>query len=509
MQTIIEEDDVVVVGSGAGGGTIACALAEAGLDVVILEEGALVRTRDFTSDPRHALLHLYRDAGASLMFGRPPIFFSEGRCVGGSTVINGGMSWRTPERILRRWQWQEGIEGIERDAEPLFDQVEQIVHVAPQNPGTIGQDSVRLKAGADALGYESIDAMRSQHDCMGSNNCGFGCPTGGKQSMLVTTIPRALAAGARLYPNCRAQRVQVEGDRAVGIEARFEGGPGVTPGPRMQVRARHVVLSCGAVQTPALLSRSRVGLGSGQVGRNLLSHPNGKVIGVFPDAIEGWRGTIQGWQIREFIEEGILITTTNVPPALLAMSMARRGLDVMQELRHYNRMLVAGCLVEDSQTGRVLTAPGGRPVMRYDLSDYDLHRILLGISHTAEIMFAAGAERVLVPIHGFPDLRSPDDLPRLMSAQVDRRSLEVLTVHAMGTCRMGADPRQSVVDPWGQSHEVAGLHVADASVFPSAIGVNPQLTIMMLALRTAQAILGSVPASRTKAQSRPSVAAKA
>jgi len=202
------ECSVVIVGSGAGGATMAAELADAGVDVVIVEEGGYHPTESFTAATGRALRTLYRDAGAGLALGRPPVLFSEGRCVGGSTVVNGGMSWRTPTRVLKRWSTEEGVvEASEREMEPYFAKVESRISVALQDAETIGKDMRLLKAGADAKGWKIIPNLRNQLHCAGSNNCTNGCPTGAKRSMLVTNIPWALRRGARLFADCRVERI--------------------------------------------------------------------------------------------------------------------------------------------------------------------------------------------------------------------------------------------------------------------------------------------------------------
>ena len=241
---------VVIVGSGAGGAMTAAELAEAGIDVVMLEEGGYHPTESFDADTGRALRTLYRDAGLGLALGTPPVLFSEGRCVGGSTVINGGMSWRTPARVLKRWADDDGIDAIgEQDMDPYFTEVESRISVGRQDPETIGKDMRLLKAGADAQRWKIIPNLRNQLHCAGSNNCTNGCPTGAKRSMLVTSVPRALDRGARLYADCRVERITKSGRGVTGVQARFVR-PGGRPGPRLTVRSKVVVVAGGAVQTP-------------------------------------------------------------------------------------------------------------------------------------------------------------------------------------------------------------------------------------------------------------------
>jgi choline dehydrogenase-like flavoprotein len=484
--------DAVVVGSGAGGATMAAELAAAGLDVVVVEEGGHHRTESFRPDYGQGLRTLYRDGGLGLAIGSPPVVFSEGRCVGGSTVVNGGMSFRTPDPVLERWAREEGVSDIGPDRmQPYFQAVERRLHVAYQDPETIGRDSQLLKAGADARGWTIIPNTRNQIHCAGSNNCVLGCPTGAKQSMLLTNVPRALAHGTRLFADCRVGRVTRRRHTATGVQARFTRRDG-RPGARLAVRAKVVVVAGGAIQTPALLQRSGFRSPSGMLGRNLSLHPNAKLVALFDDEVHGWQGVHQAFQVREFTPEGILITAVNIPPALVAMGAPQHGHALGQLMADYHHMVTAGCLVEDSTRGQVRHLPGLGTQVFYQINDRDAARVVEGVALTAELLFAAGARRILSPFLGAPDLYGMDDVAALRSRPVPKRSLELFTVHLMGTARMSDDPRRGVVSSYGQFHDAQGLYVADASLFPGPIGVNPMETIVALATRNAEWLLNNL-----------------
>jgi choline dehydrogenase-like flavoprotein len=483
------ECGVVIVGSGAGGATMAAELADAGVDVVVVEEGGYHPTESFTAETGRALRNLYRDGGLGLALGKPPVLFSEGRCVGGSTVVNGGMSWRTPPRVLQRWASEEEVAEIsERDMEPYFAAVESRISVALQDPETIGTDMRLLKAGADAKGWQIIPNLRNQLHCAGSNNCTNGCPTGAKRSMLVTNIPRALSRGARLFADCRVDRITRNGRAVTGIEGRFVR-PGGRRGPRLTVRSAVVVAAGGAVQTPALLARSGLRSRSGLLGRNLTLHPNAKVIAFFDEEVLGWQGVHQAYQVREFMGEGILMTAVNLPPSLVALGLPSHGRDLGEVMASYNHMITAGCLVEDTGSGRVRNVPGLGPQVSYQLNDHDAERIVRGIALTTELMFAAGARRVLLPFDGAPEVHDPAGLQEVLARPVPKKSIELFTVHLMGTARMSENPQRGVVDSFGAFHGVPGLFVADASLFPSPIGVNPMETIVALVTRNARRLI--------------------
>ena len=487
--------DVVIVGSGAGGATMAVELAEAGVDVVVIEEGGYHPTETFTADSMRALRTLYRDGGGGMAVGRPSVLYAEGRCVGGSTVVNGGMSWRTPAQVLERWS-AEGVLAIgEREMEPYFARAESRHSVGLQDPETIGRDSELMRAGAVARGWAVVPNRRGQLHCAGTNNCSSGCPTGAKRSMLVTSVPRALALGARLYADCRVDRITRAGRTVTGVTGRF-ARPGGRPGPALTVQAKTVIVAAGAIQTPALLARS--GLRSGPLGRNLALHPNTTVVAFFEEDVTGWHGVHQAFQVREFMTEGLVLTAQNLPPPMLAGIVPAHGRELGELMADYNRIVTAGPLVTDTGTGRVRNIPGLGTQVFYRLTDADAARLVRGVELTGQALFAAGARRMLLPFDGAPEIRSPGELRNLLARPVPRASMQVYSIHLMGTARMSEDPRRGVTDSFGAVHGVRGLFVADASLFPGPIGINPMETIIALAMRNARRLLerragGAVP----------------
>ena len=480
--------DVAIVGSGAGGATMAAELAEAGFDVIVLEEGSYYQTRDFTADTTAMVRQLYRDGGATMAIGNPPIMFQEGRAVGGSTVINGGMSWRTPESILDSWRTRDGLDISAASMEPYFERVERRIHVAPMDKEAIGIDNQLLKKGADAKGWNIVGNLRNQVHCAGSNRCAFGCPTGAKQSALVSYIPRALHFGARVYADVCVERITRHGKRATGIMGYVKNANG-SRGYHIAVRSKLVVAACGAIHTPALLARSGVTSRSGLLGGNLSLHPNVKVVAIFDETVTGWQGAHQAFQVRQFAEEGLgCFAAINMPPSILAMSFPHRGKQLGALMQHYDKMVLAGLLCEDTTTGRVRTI-NGRPQAFYQLSPHDAANMQRGLSLLSELLFAAGARRILLPFHNAPELATPDDARRLLDRPIPPKGWEVVTVHMMGTARMGADRAAAVTDDTGFVHDLDRLLVADASLFPTPVRVNPMETIMALSTRAAGRVI--------------------
>ena len=474
------EFDVVIIGSGAGGAVVAAELAEAGLAVAVLEEGEHHGTGEFTTRTLDMLRMLYRDGGAATTLGRAPIQFSEGRCVGGSTVVNGGMAFRASERVLERWASAAGLPRLDLDHQ--YARVEQLLSVRPPDPDSIGRDQQLLKAGAERLGWRVIECRRAHLHCGGCNVCVWGCPTGAKQSALVSYLPRATSFGAIVWTGCRADRVLMHGKRAVGTCASVAGHP-------VTVRARRVVLAAGAVQTPALLQRSRIAPPSHQVGRNLTLHPGAAVTAVFNETVNGWAGAHESYQVREFESEGIILAVVNLPPSLVTRTLHLQGSELDEAMAEYPRTVTAGVLVEDTGAGRV-RALGRRGVaVSYPVSPRDSARVVRAVTLLGEALFAAGAQRLHLPIDGVPPVVAMDELRHLTDAPIAPGRLELSTVHLMGTARLGADPATSVCDPYGAVRDTEHLYVADASLFPGPVGVNPQLTVMALATRVAERII--------------------
>jgi choline dehydrogenase-like flavoprotein len=484
-----ERCDVVVIGTGAGGAPMAAELAKGGLSVVILEEGGWYETKDYTLGTTAMLKKLYRNAGTGLIMGKPSIAFAEGRAVGGSTVLNGGMCWRTPEKILEKWRWENGLTHMTmRDLDPVYSYVEQMASIKPQDPESIGKHSILFASAARRLGWEVRDNLRNQHHCAGANVCVLGCPTGAKRSTVYSFMPLAMQNGARCYTNCRADKVIIKNGRAVGVAGHFVDELGKRHHP-MTVMADHVVVAGGASETPALLLRSGVKTQSKLLGENLQVHPNCKVIGLFDEEVRCWNGTHQAHQVKEFIDEGIIFASAAIGPQFVALGSPEYGRESADLMEKYNHMLVAGCLVEDSGRGRVKNGFGDQATMFYDINARDFYLLKRGVALMSKVIFEAGARKVMLPFAGLPALDSADEIPKIFDLPIAPTDTEIVTVHIMGTAQMGANPKRSVVDNWGELHDVKRLHVSDASLFPSPIGVNPQLTIMTLAVRNAHHLL--------------------
>ncbi|MCA9527700.1 MAG: GMC family oxidoreductase, partial [Myxococcales bacterium] len=468
--------DVVVVGSGAGGATVAATLAEAGLRVVVLEEGDWFPTREYSASVPSMLSKLMRAGGATAMMGRSPVPYLEGKCVGGTTVVNGGMCWRTPERVLHEWVSERGLPELSpRGLERHFEEVETTIHARYQDEGSQGGVNDAFKRGADALGWKLSRNKRNQKHCVGSNDCVTGCPSGAKQSTQYSWLPRFFNAGGLLYTRCRVKQIVTERGRATGVR-------GVLADPwqprRFTVNARAVVLACGAIQTPLLLQRNKIGRECGHVGRHFTIHPNIKMSARFSSPVENLQGTHQAWQCIEFRDEGILLAPGAIPLAFMSAIFPEFGPRLAERMRDARYIATGGILVDDHSEGRIRALPFGVPWIQYDVTDADQAKFVRAAALMAELYFAAGAEEVYTPFHHLPVIATPDDIKRLYQRPPRVEDTEYFTAHLMGTCRMHGHARGGVVGPDGQAWDLPGLYLADASVLPGTIGVNPQVTIM-------------------------------
>jgi hypothetical protein len=306
--------------------------------------------------------------------------------------------------------------------------------------------------------------------------------------MHISYLPRAWRAGARILARCRVDRVILENDRAAGVQASLLDDGGRVKG-RLRVSARHVVVSAGTVHSPLLLRVSGVPDPSGQTGRNLRIHPATGVGGFFEGQEPYWKGTLQSYYIDEFFDShGLMFEATTTVPGIGAGSVPGIGVQAMTELAGFRNLATLGFSLADTSSGRVRRLPNGDALVTYKLNEADTRRISFGLATAAEILLAAGASRVYPGLPGVDSISAREDLAQLRERPLRPAQLRLTAFHPMGTVRMGPDPATSVVDGYGRHHQVAGLWVADGSTFPTCVGVNPQLSIMAFASRTADRI---------------------
>ncbi len=486
-----DQADWVVIGTGPSGATVARVLSHMGHEVVMIEEGRWVHASEFDGRAYTAQKMCYRELGTIAAMGKSVIPLIQGRCVGGGSVINAAIIWRLPKDVFERWQEDYVI----RDAlawdelESCFNTLEQELNVKAVSPGVMGRNNALLMQGAERLGISSRVIPRNEVGCQGSAQCLTGCPVKAKQSMDLNYVPWSLEKGARLYHSCRADHIDVHQGRARGVHASFQDPLTGGKRGRVYVRAgRGVIICASAVQTPLLLWRSGIGLESGHLGRHFMGHPGAGIMCIYPEEVRIWEGATQGWDSEHFRKsDKIKFEALSIPPDLMCARIPGVGAEFKRAMQDYARLGNVGCALISEAEGRVRPFAGSAMVS-YSPTKTDMERLRKGIRVLAEIMFAAGAEAVLPGVYGLPYSLSKDQLSRIGQASLDPRSYTMIMTHMFGTARMGTDHSQSVVGQDFQVHGTRGVYVLDSSVFPTNLGVNPQHTIMAIAMAGARRI---------------------
>ncbi len=465
--------EYLVIGTGAGGSIAGALLAESGHDVIFLEEGGYYTTEDFTSNISEMTAKLYRNQGVFPFLGKPSIAFAEGCCVGGGTVINGGLIWRTPPWVLDEWQYDYGLKGYgQTDLGKHFETVEKDMHVVREElEKNENLDSSKLLKASERLAWKYVMVPRAVKDCTNMNLCPTGCPTGAKQSTLENYIPRATKHGARIFSRCRAIKIVHANKKAGKVIARIIG----KESKPIEISFDHLVLAGGAVQTPHLLRRSRI---SSMAGRKLQFHMNLKIVARFKDRLDAEKGTIFTVQIQEFDREGLLITASNLKPNYIAVALSHYGNDVINSaLDNYQNLGIFALMVRPKSIAHITSRFGDQPIVSYRFDPDDLSKIRIALRRTADILFQAGAIELYMPVIGMDKVNSLSELDRKLDG-ITPANLEIITVHVMASCPMGPDPATSVTDPDGRLWNMKNILVTDASVLPSNMGTSPQGTIM-------------------------------
>lgn len=476
------ECDVVVVGTGAGGAVVAKELAERGVAVLLVEEGEYHQRSELSRRSIPATQMLYRDAGLTGVVGNCVIPIPIGKSVGGSTTINSGTCFRVPEWISDQWTRELGLSELSLEKlAPYYEKVERTLDVGPSTKEARGPVSDVIGKGCEALGYSHFPVRRNAPDCDGQGVCQWGCPTDAKKSMNVSYVPLALQRGAQLITGLKVTQVLTERGRAVGVRGRA-----LPDGRYVEVRARGVIIACGALLSPVLLLKNGLANKSGQVGRNLSIHPATSVSAVFDHPIRGFEHVPQGHGVDQLHRDGILMLGASAPIDMGATMFPFLGERYVELMEQYANVASFGVMVEDGPNGRILLGPGGRPLALYNLGKHERRLLARGSAAIARIFRAAGAKASYTEIRGFDELVTDADIDRLENATPRGYDLTMVAFHPLGSCRMGKDPATSVVDPYYESHDVPGLYVVDGSVVPTSIAVNPQLTIMALATRAGE-----------------------
>lgn len=478
--------DVVVVGSGAGGAVVGTELALKGHAVIFLEEGDLYRRDAFNGNIREAHEKFYRGKGAIFSIGNNAVPVLMGKLVGGSTAINTGVSYWTPDRILNGWCERIGTGEFEPSRmQPYFEKVERELQVVPGDEKFLQGAGRMIAKGADALGWHHYVLRRNAPDCTGEGVCDFGCPSAARRSVDISYLPQAFGRGSVLFKQVRADKILVENGKAVGVLGRS-----TTDGKTLWIRARKVIFAGGGVPTPAFLLQQGICNSSGQVGRNLSLHPSTGCAGYFPDqelVEETFVPNTRG--VDEFIDEDIIIHAGQAPLGGLPLMVPLVGRKLMDVMDHYKSVCGAGPMICDhGRQGRVRLRDGGKALITYSLTSDDVQKLHRGLCLTAKMWLAAGAERAFPLTFRFPEIRGEDDLRKFEKTKLNPWDFALVSWHPLGTCDMGHDPKRHVVDTNHETHDIKNFHIVDGSTVPGPLGVNPQITIMAMATRAAEKI---------------------
>ncbi len=486
-----EDCEVAIVGSGAGGAAAAAILAEAGFDVMVLESGPYVDKTTYPADPLEGLPLLYRDGGMTIAIGKPAIPIPVGRTVGGTTVINSGTCFRAPAEVIEEWREKEGIAWA-GDLDPLYAAAEETLAVTPLDLETLGRNGQLCAEGAAALGASGGPISRNAGRCVQCSSCPLGCRIDAKRATHVSYLPRAVAAGARVRAGVRVQRVITEDERATGLACRAgfpTTGPdelsrnGRPPVSRdWQVRAKTVISAGGAFGTPELLLRS--GIRHPALGRHLHIHPAAWIGARYEEEVRGWEGVMQSYYVDQWQSQGILLEATFTPLSFGAQWLPGVGADFSDRVAHFGNIASIGVHLHDRSEGRVGLAGNGSLKLSYRLLEEEARTIQFGIARAAEVHFAAGATEVY-PNVGPISIIKRGQLADFESMRLKPSDLRLEAFHPMSSARMGTDPDTSVCDTRGAVRGVESLYIADASLLPTSVGVNPMMTIIACATHVA------------------------
>ena len=487
---VSETADVCIVGSGAAGAILAWEMAEQGHTVVLLEKGGYHPRTDFTQKEDQMIPMLYKNCG--LQFTIPSgIAVAQGSCVGGSTVVNDAVCFRTPPAVLDWWQHQYKVKDIGlASMEKYFEKVEKRLSVSEVQPFQLNKNSLVLKTGCKKLGWASAPNNRNCKDCRQCGLCHLGCSYGTKQSMLETYIPDTETMHGnttKIYSDARANLVLKSGNRVDGVKATISGPDGHQFD--LHVKSKVVIVSGGTVASSELLLNSGIDV-NGRVGKGVAIHPSPAMIGDFEEEINGHEGIPMAYHCHEFSvvktkKRGFMLESIFLAPYEFSLPLPGFEYEHKELMSRYPHYALIGSLLQDESVGTVMLGGPAGALLNYDLTPGDAKMMMEGMKSAAKVLFAAGATKVMTSHRKQTVLYSEADLPLIEERGVASADISIGSAHPQGGNAMGELPGTSVVDSHSKVFGFDNLFVCDASVFPTSVGVNPQLTVMALAMRLA------------------------
>ncbi|MBW2525754.1 MAG: GMC family oxidoreductase [Deltaproteobacteria bacterium] len=484
--------DVLVVGSGPGGAVAAKELAEAGRDVILLEEGPPCGKQDFDLEPGKGMQRWFREGSARAARGNMLTPTMQPIALGGGSVFNSAICARPPAWVLDRWADKLGSQALTLDSlAPHYERVEAQLSIGPTPVEVQGKRNLLFKRGCDELGITSEPTPRNVAGCRGSAECFSGCRNGAKKSLDVTYVPAAIRAGARVYSCVRAERVLTDGRRATGMRGRVIEPFTLREHGRVHIDAKAIVLAAGCMATPVILLRSGVANSGGAVGRHLQFHPGIAVMAIYAEPIDPWTGATQGYHSLHYLKQGMKLEVLWVPPGVLATRMPGVGIDYQRHLMRFGHLAPYDVIIQTKHsTGRVALRPGSwHPDIRFHMDQRDVDLLRRGAALLSDVCWASGAEAILPGINGMPELiESRDEAEVIRKTKMKATDPIIASNHAFSSTRMSRNPKEGVVDVTGRCHDLDNVYIADTGIFPDSPAVNPMHTCMALADYIAQNI---------------------
>ncbi len=485
------EADYVVVGSGAGGSAAAITLQRGGFSTILIESGPWRDPEDYPSSMYGTMRDMFTDWGQLIATGDSIIPVVQAQLVGGTPVINSAIVVRTPGDVLQDWRDRLGLGDAfsERKIGDAQDKIEQQLKITQIPVDVLGPTTQRMLDGFQRVSIEGHIITRNVHDCQGSMQCLQGCRNRAKQTPNITWIPELMALGGHVLSCAPVHRVRVEKGQAVGVHGWFRHPENRSKGEAFSVRAkRGVLVAASATGSAPLLMRS--GLDLPYLGQGWRAHPGAGVVGIYPDFMDMHKGPSQAAaSIHHRLDVGIKMEHLSLPLELFAARVGGGGSVLMNKLEEYRHCAMWVTAVRAQAVGRLRHGWLGTR-LHYVPTAEDLSRLRFGTKLLARMHFEAGAERVWHGVYGLKPEITKDELDLIDQAPLDNKAWTWVLSHLFGGCVLGTDPATSVVGPDLHVHGVRRLHVVDASAIPTTLGVNPQHTIMAMAMVTAQTIAG-------------------
>ena len=482
---VLEYCDICIIGSGAAGAILAKKLCDAGRSVVLLEKGGYFESEHMNQRDEDMVPLLWKNSGANLTDDLR-IAIAQGSCLGGSTIINDAVCFDTPDIVRKQWR-EMGVDISDKEWDEATKEVSENIHITKVRDDELSNNSLMLKKGCELMGYTKHHPnKRNSLNCMQCGLCHLGCHYGTKQDMRETYIHNALNSHyIRIYCNCSAEKITRTGDMADGVEGNFLDRAGNTIF-KIRVNAKLVIIAAGAIASTHLLQKN--GIAKEKTGKRLALHPSPFILGDFPFEIKGIQGIPMTYTLHDFgvtngvSELGFLIEGIYLPPLQFSMLLPTSRGQHEEFMKRYNHYAMAGVLVRDGSNGIITLTDLGFTRVTYSLGKKELENIAQGAQIIASMWFKLGATRIITSHIKKQILNSENEIPELVDAiKNDPENLLLGSAHPQGGNRMGSDENDCVVDPNCKVYGLKNLFVCDASVFPTAVGVNPQLTVMSLA----------------------------